>query len=111
MYRFIYLVFILFVLQSFIHLGLCLNTALDDLSVEDYMDFDTDNISSSLLTTTTIIEPIDEEIINNVTEPITTTTISYEKQVKPFLIEVDFINISEYFNVLRRHTSYDKRTE
>jgi hypothetical protein len=64
----------------------------DDLTIEENNNFDTDKNSSSLIPTTTIIiESIDEDIIENVTKPLpSTTTIINEKQVKSFLTQVNF---------------------
>jgi hypothetical protein len=86
MHRLIYFVFIIFILLSNIHLGLCSNSYPDDLTVKEDNDFDTENISSLLIPTK--IESIDENISDNITKSIT-TMITDGKQLKPFLIQVD----------------------
>jgi len=83
MHRLIYFVFIIFI----IHLGLCSDTDSDESTMNEDDYYDTDNNSSLL--TTTAIEPIDENIIDNVTKPIL-TTITNEQQVKSFFTQVDF---------------------
>lgn len=82
MHRFVYFV----VLLSIIHLGLC---SLDTNLNEEHAN----NISSII--STTIFEPIVEDIIDNITElSLSTTTIVNEKLTKPFLTKVDFYILS-----------------
>ncbi len=77
------LIYFIVLLSIIIQFGLCSDTE----SFEEDNQFDTDTISTITLTTEEIIEPIVEDIIDNVTEPslITTTTVF----VKPFLTEVN----------------------
>jgi hypothetical protein len=96
MHRLIYFVFIIVV----IHLGLCSDTFSDDLIMKEDNDIDTDTNSSLLITTTiSAIEPIDENIIDNVTKSITTTIIN-EEQVKSFFTQVYFLLIPENISII-----------
>lgn len=105
MHRLIYLVFIIFVIQP----GLCSDAYPEDFIDQQDNNFDTDNNSLLLLTTTTTTEQSlvqllvdDEDVIDNVTTTITTTTtaIVEEKQVKPYVTEVEYFEKEKVIYVL-----------
>ena len=77
------LIYFIVLLSIIIQFGLCSDTE----SFEEDNQFDTDSITNLTLTTEERIEPIVEDIADNITEPsvITTTTIF----VKSFLTEVN----------------------
>jgi hypothetical protein len=86
MHRFIYFILI-FVLLSILKSGLGSDITPNSPIVEEETDFHEEDDSSLLppSTITAIIESVVEDIVDNVTEPIITTTIINGKQ---FLTEV-----------------------